>query len=39
VEAICDRVILIHKGEIVADTLLSELKNKNLETLFKELTN
>jgi ABC-2 type transport system ATP-binding protein len=39
VEAICDRVILINKGEIVADKKLSELKNQNLENLFKELTN
>ncbi len=39
VEAICTRVIIIDKGAIVADKELSELKNKNLETLFSELTN
>lgn len=39
VEAICNRVILINKGEIVADKPISELKNKKLENLFKELTN
>lgn len=39
VEAICDRVILINKGEIVADKQLSELKNQKLEDLFAELTN
>lgn len=29
VEAICDRVIIIHKGEIVADDQLSKLQNTN----------
>jgi len=29
VEAICDRVIIIHKGEIVADDLLSNLQKRN----------
>lgn len=39
VEAICDRVIIINKGEIVHDNSMSEtLKEKNLETLFTELT-
>ena len=39
VEAICDRVIIINKGEIVHDNSISEtLKEKNLETLFTELT-
>lgn len=38
VEAICDRVIVINKGEIVSDILLKDLKGKNLETLFRELT-
>jgi len=39
VEAICDRVIIINKGELVADKQLSELKNESLETLFRTLTN
>jgi len=29
VEALCDRVIIIHKGEIVADDLLSNLKKRD----------
>ena len=41
VEAICDRVIIIHKGEIVADDSLQNLQaaNKNVQTVvvhFKE---
>jgi ABC-2 type transport system ATP-binding protein len=37
VEAICDRVIIINKGEIVADDKLSELqKNKTQETVIVE---
>ncbi len=39
VEAICNRVIIINKGKIVADIQQEELKNKDLETLFRELTN
>ncbi len=39
VEAICDRVIIIDKGVIVADKQIDELKNVNLENLFRELTN
>ena len=39
VEAICDRVIIINKGIIVADLQQEELKNKNLEDLFRTLTN
>jgi len=40
VEAICDRVIIINKGEIVHDKSLKDtLKDSNLETLFAELTN
>ena len=39
VEAICDRVIIINKGVLVADIKQDELKNKNLENLFRELTN
>ena len=39
VEAICDRVIIINKGIIVADLKQEELKNKNLEELFRTLTN
>ena len=39
VQAICDRVIIISKGKIVADDLLVNLaKNKSLEDVFKELT-
>lgn len=38
VEAICDRVIIINKGEILFDKPLHELKNKSLETLFEEIT-
>jgi ABC-2 type transport system ATP-binding protein len=32
VEAICDRVIIIHKGELVADDKLSNLQNINKNT-------
>jgi len=40
VEAICDRVIIINKGEIVHDKNIKDtLQDKNLETLFAELTN
>ncbi len=42
VEAICDRVIIIHKGKIVADNTLSELKIgsgfTSLEEFFRSLT-
>jgi ABC-2 type transport system ATP-binding protein len=40
VEAICDRVIIINKGNLVKDSKISELKNtgKELETIFRELT-
>lgn len=40
VEAICDRVIIINKGKIVAEGTLAELKanGKSLEETFKELT-
>jgi ABC-2 type transport system ATP-binding protein len=42
VEAICDRVIIIHKGKIVADSLLEELKKSSqglsLEEFFRRLT-
>ncbi|MES2795414.1 MAG: ATP-binding cassette domain-containing protein [Bacteroidota bacterium] len=40
VEAICDRVIIIHKGKIVASGTLSEIKAKgnSLEEVFRELT-
>lgn len=40
VEAICDRIIIINKGKIVAEGSLSELKSngKSLEETFKELT-
>ena len=39
VEAICNRFIIIDKGIIVADKQIDELKNVNLESLFRELTN
>ena len=35
VEAICDRIIIINKGKIVEDSLLSEL-GANLEKVFRE---
>lgn len=39
VQAICDRVIIINKGKIVADDLLINLaKNKSLEDVFREAT-
>lgn len=40
VEAICDRVIILHKGKIVADTTLAEIKSggKSLEDFFSGLT-
>lgn len=43
VEALCDQVVIINKGKIVADSLLSELKTKHetdsLEEIFRSLTN
>ncbi|MCU0337973.1 MAG: AAA family ATPase [Sediminibacterium sp.] len=40
VEAICNRVIIIQKGKIVADAPLEELtKQASLEHVFKRLTN
>jgi ABC-2 type transport system ATP-binding protein len=42
VEAICEQVIIINQGKIVADDQLGNLKinhgNKSLETIFIELT-
>jgi ABC-2 type transport system ATP-binding protein len=40
VEALCDRVIIISKGNLVANSSLRELKSKGkeLETIFRELT-
>ena len=38
VEAICDRVIILNKGKIVADKLMEDLKGENLEELFRSLT-
>jgi ABC-2 type transport system ATP-binding protein len=40
VEAICDRVIIINKGNIVADKTLEDLKKdgKNMEEVFRNLT-
>ncbi len=37
VEAICDRVLLIHEGKLVTDSPLKDIKN--LEKFFKEKTN
>jgi ABC-2 type transport system ATP-binding protein len=41
VQAICDRVIIINRGKIVADDLLSNLQKggKKLEDIFREMTN
>ncbi|WP_406682743.1 gliding motility-associated ABC transporter ATP-binding subunit GldA [Seonamhaeicola sp. MEBiC1930] len=36
VEAMCDRVIIINKGEIVADKKLSELRDKKEQTVIVE---
>ena len=36
VEAICDRVIIINKGTIVADKKLKELRNKEQQTVIVE---
>jgi ABC-2 type transport system ATP-binding protein len=39
VEAICDRVIIINKGAIVADDSLQQLKQQgSLENIFRQLT-
>ena len=40
VEAICDRVVIINRGKIVANGTLSELKKggKGIEDVFRELT-
>ena len=38
VEAICDRVIIIHKGKIVADEPMAGQSGKKLEKKFRELT-
>jgi ABC-2 type transport system ATP-binding protein len=40
VEAICDRVIIINRGQIVKDCAMSELNTQNhtLEEIFRELT-
>lgn len=37
VEAICDRIIIINKGKIVEDALITDL-GKNLEKVFREKT-
>ena len=37
VEAICDRIIIIHQGKIVEDAQLADL-GKNLENVFREKT-
>ena len=43
VEAVCDHVIIINKGKIVADNTLENLKDNNkaasLESIFVKLTN
>ena len=36
VEAVCDRVIIINKGEIVADKTLNELKNSEAQEIIVE---
>ena len=40
VEALCERVIIINRGKVVADDLLQNLKtgNESLESIFKRLT-
>ena len=40
VEAICDRVIIINRGQIVSDSTLTSLKhnNESLEDIFRKLT-
>ncbi|MCP1383187.1 ATP-binding cassette domain-containing protein [Runella salmonicolor] len=40
VEAICDRVVIINRGQVVADRSLKDLQNegKPLEVVFQELT-
>ncbi len=40
VEAICDRVIIIHRGKIVADATLQDIRRKDqtLEEVFRSLT-
>ncbi|RDB04195.1 ATP-binding cassette domain-containing protein [Runella aurantiaca] len=40
VEAICDRVVIINRGQVVADRSLKDLQNegKPLEVVFRELT-
>jgi len=38
VVAICQRVLIFNKGQLVADVYLKELKNESLESLFKRLT-
>lgn len=35
VEAICDRVIIIHEGKIIADSLLSHLRNQQTANFIK----
>ncbi|MFM8833180.1 MAG: ABC transporter ATP-binding protein, partial [Cytophagales bacterium] len=41
VEALCDRVIILNKGKIVADDLLENLlrENASLEEVFRSFTN
>ncbi|MDR1543284.1 MAG: ATP-binding cassette domain-containing protein [Prevotellaceae bacterium] len=38
VAAICSRVVVINKGEIVADLQKNDLSTENLEKIFRELT-
>jgi len=40
VEAVCNRVVIINQGQIVANRLLNDLKNDGtpLETIFRQLT-
>ena len=43
VEAMCDRVIIINKGKIVADDKITDLQEKHpgksMEDIFRTLTN
>jgi ABC-2 type transport system ATP-binding protein len=39
VEAICDRVIIINRGRIVADEILDGKADRKLEDIFRDLTN
>jgi len=38
VEALCNRIVIIHHGKIAADTPFTKGKNQSVEKLFRELT-